>query len=354
MRTDPQLPAVFTTAGALAQGLTGHMVDARVAGGRWRRLRRGVYCTASTWNAADARGRHVLKARAAVLSRAAEGVISHVSAAAVHGWPLPLDVPTDVFLTAASLDEPTRRLDGLVVQVAGLPAGDVTRRRGLVLTSPARTVADCLRHLPAADAVAIADHALAQGDVDPAALADAIRRQEAWPYAAAAARALPLIDSRRESWLESWSFVRLWERGIELPEPQVWVYDESGRFVARVDGLWRRYGTVCEADGRGKYLQLLDDGPPDPKRIAAAVLKEKKREDALRGTGLEVVRWDTREITRHLPEVVRRVHETWRRGDPRRFRGSFRVEPRLELTQTRLFGPEPAPQPGFGEQTGAG
>jgi hypothetical protein len=293
---------------------------------------------------------------AAVLSRRQDGVVSHLSAAAFYGWPLPLGDLGDVVLTACSTQEATRRLAGLVVQVAGLAPEEVRRSRGVDVTSPARTVADCLRHLPAADAVAIADHALAHGDVDPAQLLGVVRRQEAWPYAAAAARALPLVDARRESWLESWSFVHLWEAGIPLPEPQVSVFDEEGRFVARVDGVWRRFGTVCEADGRSKYSDD-DDGDLTPaeaaKRAKARVIKEKVREDLVRATGLEFVRWGTADVAGHLPAVVRRVHGAWRRGDPRRFRGTFRSTPRLPLlTPDRCSGPEQPETAASREQTG--
>lgn len=354
MHTDPPLPTVFTTAQALASGMTRHMVTGRLRSGRWRRLRVGIYCTAATWSAADARRRHVMMAWAAVRSRSGRGVISHVSAAALYGWPLPLDVPTTVSLTAASLHESTRSLEGLVVQVASLRDADVCRYRGLRVTAPARTVADCLRHLPAADAVAIADDALARGALTAEQLVEVVMQQETWPYAAKALRALPLIDPRRESWLESFSFVRLSEQGVELPEPQVEVLDARGRFVARVDGAWRKYGTVCEADGRGKYLKLLDpQAPADARRVAGAVLTEKQREDALRSTGLEVVRWGTRDVVRDLPEVVARVHDAWGRGDPGRFRGTFRQpKPWSMLTPERFSALESPPQPAWREQAG--
>lgn len=353
MRADPPLPLVFTTAQAISRGVTRHQVASRARSGRWTRLRHGVFCAAQAWARADRRERHALQAMAAVLSRSEAGVVSHLSAATLYGWPLPLGDLGEVSLTAATTEEATRRLDGLVVQVAGLSPSDVRRRRGVDVTSPARTVADCLRHLRTADAVAIADHALANGEVDPAQLLDVVRRQELWPYAAAAARALPLVDARRESWLESWSFVRLWEVGIPLPEPQVEVFDDDGRFVARVDGVWRRYGTVCEADGRQKYSDE-DDGAVSTeearRRAAARVVKEKVREDLIRDTGLEMVRWGTADVAGALPAVVRRIHGAWRRGDPRRFRGTLRSTPGLPLlTPDRSASPRTPDSAALGE-----
>ena len=48
--------------------------------------------------------------------------------------------------------------------------------------------------------------------------------------------------------------------GIDLPTPQIEVFDESGRFVGRVDGMWMAEGTVAEADGEGKYVLGPFDG----------------------------------------------------------------------------------------------
>lgn len=344
----------------MGRGLTRHQVTSRARSGRWRRLRVGVFCTATSWTAADRRERHVMQAMAAVLSRGQAGVVSHLSAAALYGWPLPLDDEdlARVSLTARSTEEATRLLGGLTVQVATLLPDEVRQRRGVDVTAPARTVSDCLRHLPAPDAVAIADRALASGDVDPAVLLDVVRRQEAWPYAAAAARALPLIDSRRESWLESWSFVRLWEAGVPLPEPQVEVLDENGQLVARVDGVWRRYGTVCEADGRTKYFDEDDvdlDAAERRRRAERRVVEEKVRQDLVRDTGLEFVRWGTRDVARNRSVVVRRIHAAWRRGDPRRFRGTLRSTWGIPLlTPDRFRGADQPESAASSDQTGWG
>jgi hypothetical protein len=57
------------------------------------------------------------------------------------------------------------------------------------------------------------------------------------------------------------------------------------------------------------------------------VLAEKAREDALRSAGLEVVRWTTAEILRHLPDVARRIRAAYARGNPGRFTGHLRATP---------------------------
>ncbi len=57
-------------------------------------------------------------------------------------------------------------------------------------------------------------------------------------------------------------------------------------------------GTVAEADGAGKYLGELHPDGPSGAAAARLVLAEKIREDRLRGTGLEVVRWGSGRTSR--------------------------------------------------------
>ena len=127
----------------------------------------------------------------------------------------------------------------------------------------------------------------------------------------------PLVDGRRETWLESYAFVRFAEWGLTLPQPQVEVFDESGEFVARTDGAWVEQGTVLELDGKSKY-RLPEGGVIDP---AAAWELEKARYDRVGNLGLERVRfgltdllpsWGPRALDDPSPAGVRLA----RRGSP--------------------------------------
>jgi hypothetical protein len=71
-----------------------------------------------------------------------------------------------------------------------------------------------------------------------------------WPGRSRADVAASLGDGRRETWLESYAFVRLAEWDVVLPEPQVKVFDEVDHFVARTDGAWVEDATVLELDGK--------------------------------------------------------------------------------------------------------
>ncbi len=333
-------PLVFTRAEALTAASSRHRVQTLSRSGAWHRLTAGVYCLAGVWEAAGVDERTRLTA-VAVCRRWRGTVTSHLSAAALWGLPLPLLGPAALgggpvrhptWLTAPpSAGVSGRRSGGLIIEVATLPDDDVvsppTARYGPAVrtTDLARTVADCLRHLPTADAVAVADAAGA-GGLTRARLLDALAAQATWPHAATARSAVALVDPRRETWLESTSWVALADRGLPVPEPQVEVWTLGGRFIARVDGLWRLHGAVGEADGWAKYRAggLVSVG--DAERALRA---EKAREDALRDVGLEVARWGTRDVTtpKGLLETEQRLRRAMERGDPARVRAHLRPTP---------------------------
>lgn len=157
------------------------------------------------------------------------------------------------------------------------------------------------------------------------AIGQVLSRQTNWPYAERGRKALDLVDGRRESPLESWSFVRLHGRGIAMPIPQAEVFDEDGRFVARVDGWWPEHGTVCEVDGRQKYALGANNNPStiagplvqeSAEATRRAIVAEKVREDRLRALGLQVVRWGYLDVVRRLSGVVADIEAAWHRGRP--------------------------------------
>jgi predicted transcriptional regulator of viral defense system/very-short-patch-repair endonuclease len=314
VRPDPVLPPVFTLDEAVRAGLSPQQVRRRVATGRWRRLRPGVYCTSSAWAPADARLRHEWRAAAvaAGMRGARPHAFSHATAAALLGLPVSRGLLDRVHVTVPPGFAMTRARNDMVWYAAALPPGSITSVRGVAVTSPARTVADCLRHLDAVDSVALADAAVRARSVT----ADDVRRvlafQRRWPFTQVAALALVLVDGRHESSLESRSAVVMHRAGLPPPEPQVSIHDEVGRFVGRVDFAWLEQGVVGEADGRIKYA----DG--DAVRVIEA---EKERQARLEALGLVVVRWGWRDLEGAAPRMVERVRQALERGDAKRFRG---------------------------------
>lgn len=88
--------------------------------------------------------------------------------------------------------------------------------------------------------------------------------------------------------------IRIHEAGLPAPVPQREIYGPDGRLVARVDFCWHEQRTVGEFDGKVKYGRLLKPGQP----IEEVLFEEKRREDALRDLGWQVVRWLWAELYR--------------------------------------------------------
>ena len=309
------LPAdeLFTTGDAVRSGATARQLEWAVRQGRLHRVRRGVLCAADTWAGADHGARAALTARAYVLvAPRTAGVVSHVTAAALLGLPVPADAADTVWVTVPPGARP-RRDAGLVRQVAALPAGDVTLVDGVACTTALRTVSDCLRHLPAMDAVPLADAALHAGLVGADELAAFVARHR-WPRAAAASELLGLLNGGRESVLESQSAVVMHEHGLPRPAEQVRVLDASGRFVGRADFVWVEQGVVGEADGLSKYAG------EDSARVVAA---ERRRQAEFAALGLVVVRWTKGMLSGDPPLVVVQMRTALADGDGSRFRGRF-------------------------------
>ena len=328
------LPQPFTTADAASVGVSRHVLARGVRRGDLFRLSRGVYCSSAVWRAASPGARHLLLADA-VLRTTPGAVASHHSAALAWGLPMPIDAPPWVAITLMHGHLTSRALSPARWHDGDLPADQVVRvRGGHRACRPDRTVVDCFRELTLPDAVAVGDGALRSHLTTAEDLRTMRTWQRRWPGITRADEGLPLLDGRRDTWLESWSFVRLWQLGVDLPEPQVTVLDEWGRFVGRVDGLWREGATVAEADGVGKYLGAFSTGP-SPEGAARVVLEEKRREDRLRDLGLEVVRWTWADVRRNPREVVARIEAARARGDLGRFRGRLVSRPPLTALGAR-------------------
>lgn len=154
------------------------------------------------------------------------------------------------------------------------------------MTSIARTVVDLARSEDAAWALAAADAALHRGvDIDElhSLLEDNPRR----PGNRAARQRLLMADGRAESPGESISRFNMAMAG--LPEPVLQQeFTLPGGSLVRTDFWWPQFRLVGEFDGLVKYGEEFAAGGVD------ALVREKAREDGLRGLGLFVVRWGWR------------------------------------------------------------
>lgn len=139
------------------------------------------------------------------------------------------------------------------------------------------------------------------------ALLDMSRRMSGTPGSLEARRIVDFADGASESVGESRSRVAIAKLGLPAPSLQYEIFSDSGRRIGICDFGWAEERVVGEFDGKVKYGRLLQPGqePGD------AVFAEKRREDAIREQGWDVVRWVWAELSspRIIGDRIRRAEE---------------------------------------------
>jgi len=223
---------LITRQQALAGGCSSTMIGQRLSSGRWHRLGAGVYRVDGapiTWH-----------------QRAPDAVISHRSAAVLHGisgfrpGPMHLTVPA-----GRSARNPLGRVHRSEV----LPEGDVTRLEGIPVTRPARSLIDlasvvgrdaleeAVDDVPCRRLVSLAE--LVSRTTDLAGrrgTASLARILEAWDSS-------PLPDGVAEMRVVR----RLLAHGLPRPTPQQRI-TVAGNFIARVDLAYPEERLAIELD----------------------------------------------------------------------------------------------------------
>ncbi|MFX0576684.1 hypothetical protein [Nocardia nepalensis] len=264
--------------------------------------------------------RHLVLTGAVAAGSSSAAVVSHISAAVVHGlpvWSIPL---ARVHLTR---DRRTGARTGarVMVHATSIESDEVVQIGDMRVTNVARTVVDLARSVPFEQAVVVGDAALRLERTTRAELAEQLLRANGRPGCPAARRVVEFLDGRAESPGESRSRVVLRTAGLPAPELQSTILDTTGGFVARVDFLFPTLGVIGEFDGMVKYRKDFQRGGPE-----SIVIAEKLREDALRALGWIVVRWTwpdlntpDRWLTRlaRAANIAHRTHRggTWRSAE---------------------------------------
>jgi hypothetical protein len=270
--------SLLTAGRVRAAGISREALRWSIRTGELRRLRRGVYVDSRLWDAADERGRHLLRIRAG--QSCVPGSLAVAESAAVAlGLPLP-EVPAEPRLLlprAKTLAGGRGREGGSLGRRSWLDPQDVWTVSGIRVTAPARTVVDCARHLDRPWCLAVADAACRLWSLTRTHLRAAAAINPHAPGHPAAVWSAGLARFQPESALESLARATVVLGGHPEPTPQVCLNTRAG--VVRVDLLDVPRGLVIEADGRGKYI-----APDD-------LWREKRREDAVRELGYEVIRF---------------------------------------------------------------
>lgn len=216
-------------------GFSPEAIKHRIRKGRLHPVYRGVYVLGRPSLARHGRW------TAAVLSCGPEAVLSHASAAALwefanERWgQVEVSVPIGI----------VRRRPGILVhRRPALTSAEVTRRHGIPVTTPIRTLMDLAQRMPQGQLERAINDADKQGLTDPEALRSAIATAGRLPGIASLREMLDRRTfARTDSELER-RFLRIVvEAGLPLPE--------TGRYVNgfKVDFWWSDFGLIVETDG---------------------------------------------------------------------------------------------------------
>lgn len=300
----------WTRAQVLSSGWTSGQVRRAVEAGRLVRRHRGVLELPG--------GDLVSQVRSVLLTASPRAVVSHATAAALHGLWLPAGLELLVHLTVPGDADDVRH--GTRTHGSGLAPRHVVELDGIPVTSPARTAIDVARGRSLPDALLVLDsvarlelRALARTQREQRLpevrdratgsardlLVEAYEAERTWPGTAIVRAAIPRVDAASESAFESWSRGQMLVNALPAPALGVQVSGASGRDYWSDFG-WPDAGVVGEADGLGKY------GGTE-QQVRASVRAERLRQADLEGAGLLVVRWSSAEPPREWLRRLRRA-----------------------------------------------
>lgn len=329
-----QLPQPFLASEAKAAGLGTSALSGAIRRRHVIKVAPSLYAVREPWLELTARDVHQALTRPAQLL-VARSVVSHASAAVLHGFPAPQGPLGKVSLTVTKTSRTSYPDDWRRVLHGALPDEHVTEVDGIPVTTATRTVIDCFRQHRLRNALAIVDGALRAGATSAEALTQMRAYQKRWPGITLADEGLALADGRRESWLESASVAVASRRGFSVPESQVHLHTLEGEFVARVDMLWRAEGVVGECDGQGKYQGEFAVGEWTAEDAASIMVAERERERGIEQLGFAVARWGTSDLRNYGDGMVGQLQAARRRAAPSRIRCLWRMsedEPLREWT----------------------
>ena len=221
--------------------------------------------------------------RAALLACGEGAVISHGTAAAVHGlWDKPprlIDVTVPV--------EAGRKIDGIRCRRCRYPQPEeIENRAGIVVTTPARTFVDLAGMVGLKTLRKTVGRGAIRRKLDLQAVDLAI--YDAKGRRGLEALELALLPYRTKdgkvpdvrSDFETLVLPELLDRGLPRPGCNVWLHVEGERFL--VDFLWEQAGVIVETDGRETH------------ETPEAFQKDRRRDQFLASAGYRVLRvtWD--------------------------------------------------------------
>jgi very-short-patch-repair endonuclease len=264
---------VLSLAELRACGLAESAVTLRVRKGHLHRVHRGVYAVGHANLPPEGRW------LAAVKACGPGAVLSHVSAGALWGI-----VAWDGRSPEVTVPGPSkRRHAGVRVRRSPLGPDDVTRRQGIPVTVPARTLVDLAAVLAPRALRRATGQAMSLRLVHPARLAAALQRTRTRRGRGALARILAAGPAPTRSELEDVVLELLRRGGLERPQVNVPIFLGGRRILP--DFRWPAQRLILEADGAAWHAHRVareDDA-------ARQALLERHGERVLRVTWQQAV-----------------------------------------------------------------
>lgn len=262
LRHDLPLPAdlPFTYAAAVGAGVPRHVLGDLLLSGRLRRQLHGVYVDASAPDSP------LLRAQALRLVVPEDYVVTDETAGWLAGAAMVLRPGSHLAVppvTVFSRRTGYRLRNQLAVSgERRLLERDVHEVHGVLATTPLRTCLDLARLRPARLAIGAVDQLLRTRSFDVEEACEELGRFRGMRWVRQARELVPLGDARAESPPESALRLVMWRAGMPDPVPQLEVYDDEGRFLARADLAIPALRVLVEYDGEefhGASQQSHDD-----------------------------------------------------------------------------------------------
>ena len=288
----------FSRLEALRAGLSAHDLRFMVADGALRQSVRGVYVPTTLPDTLDVRAMSLAKVAAphvVIVDRTAAWLwgVSAYTLTEESGA-----VPIDAF----SLRGRNRvRRPGIIGGARDLRPSDWVETGGVRVTSPVRTALDLACSLGRLQAVATVDALMRAQGLAKEDLYAILPRFRGRRGVVQAREVAALVDPRAESHGESFTRVIVVDEGFPPPELQVWVYDEQGRPIFRLDHAYEALKIAVEYDGEQHHTS-----PEDRKRDA-------ERRAWLRANGWVVIVLTKKDLAVHnRPRWVKELSEARR------------------------------------------
>ena len=245
------------------------MLRQRISTGWLVRRHRGVYLVGPLRTP-------LTESMAAVLALGDGSLLSHYPAAVLWGIRPPAPGPIEVTVIGRDARGPD---EISVHRVAGLDPADATRKDGVPVTSPARTLLDLAADVTHRELNRASDEARVHHLVTDLSLNEQFQRYPHHRGTAALAKAIQTEPALTRSEAER-AFLEL-IRAARLPEPETNV--RIGRH--EVDFLWRAQKLVVEVDGYAFHSSR------------SSFERDRRRDADLAATGIRVLRATWRQIT---------------------------------------------------------